>query len=370
MRDACIAGIGTAVPFPVSTDRFLEVDRLAREIHGQKPALIDLVASLTRGTGIRRRHSIHPMWLAEADRPADLPDIFTSADFDPPLWERLRFWRDHALPLAIEASKRAVANWGGNPDRITHIVTTGTSGWLEPGIACAVLAALGLPLSCEKAELNFNGCFAGATCLRIGRDLVRAEPGRVVLVVALETATGHYNVVDTDVATLVANSLFADGAAAVVLAEDGPWRYSRAGMQLVPNSHHLLTMEPPMRPQQETYRMFLHTDVARELGQWFRAGAGQAILDLLLDAPALPALAVHPGGPRILDAVEVVLRERGWPDGMLASSFETLHQYGNLGSAAILFVLADILPTLTDDRLGTFAFGPGVTVEWASLVRT
>lgn len=369
MRDACIAGIGTAVPFPVTTDRFLEVDRVARELHGQRPELIEMVASLSRGTGIRRRHSIHPTWLQPDERPADIPDIFTAADFDPPLWERLRMWRDHALPLAIEAARRALANWGGNPSTITHIVTTGTSGWSEPGIACAVIEALDLPMSCEKAELNFNGCFAGATCLRVGRDLVRAEEGRVVLVVALETATGHYNVVDTDVPTLVANALFADGAAAVVLAEEGPWRYTRAGMQLVPKSQHLLTMEPPMRPQQETYRMFLHTDVARELGAWFRDGAGERILDALLDAPSRPAMAVHPGGPRILDAVEVVLRDRGWPEGMLTSSFQTLHQYGNLGSAAILFVLADILPTLTEDRLATFAFGPGVTVEWASLAR-
>lgn len=40
---------------------------------------------------------------------------------------------------------------------ITHILTTNTSGWREPGLAAHIIHALGLPLTTAKAELNFNG---------------------------------------------------------------------------------------------------------------------------------------------------------------------------------------------------------------------
>jgi predicted naringenin-chalcone synthase len=364
MSEAHIAGFGIEVPFRVPTDRFLEVDAEMRRRHGQPEEVIELVARLVRGTGIRARHTIHRGWL-EPDGPGD---IFGPADFDPPLWERLAAWRDHAVPLAIEAARKALAQWGGSPDKITHILTTGTSGWIEPGVACAVIEALGLPLTCQKAELNFNGCFCGATCLRLARDLVRAEPGRVVLVVALEASSGHYDVVDTAASSLVANALFADGAAAMIIAEDGPWRFQDAGMHLVPHSKGMLTFEPPMRPHQVTYRMFLHREVGARIGAWFRE-TGSPLLERL-QGPERAELAVHPGGPNILNALLEVLQEEGWPDSALERSFHTLHEYGNLGCAAVLFVLAETLPSVQGDRLGVFAFGPGVTVEWSSLRRS
>lgn len=371
MPEASIAGVGIAVPYRVTTERFLEVDAAMRARHGQPQEIIDLAAKFARGTGIRARHTVHPGWLPEGADRDDREDIFTPADFDPPLWQRERAFQRHLLPLTVEAARRAIADWGGSPRDITHIVTTGTSGWIEPGVACEIIHALDLPLDCQKAELNFNGCFCGATCLRIGRDLMRAGDAKAVLVVAAETASSHYNVVDTEVSTLVANALFADGAAAMVLAPRGRWRFERTGMRLVPGSRDLLTFEPPSRPLQESYRMFLHREVGARLGAYFRHGDGRALLDALIErgGGALPAMAVHPGGPNILEAINDVLRERGWPHDVLAGSFETFRDKGNLGSAAILFVLAHQLQGLEAERLGTFAFGPGVTVEWAELVR-
>lgn len=370
MPEASIAGVGVAVPYRVSTDRFLEVDAAVRARHGQSRDLIDLAARFARNTGIRHRHTIHPCWLPAGAEHDGREDIFTPTDFDPPLWQRERAFQRHLPPLTVEAARRAIADWGGSPRDITHIVTTGTSGWIEPGIACEVIHALGLPLDCQKAELNFNGCFCGATCLRLARDILRAGDARAVLVVAAEVASSHYNIVDTDVSQLVANALFADGAAAFVLAPRGRWRFERTGMSLVPDSRGLLTFEPPTRPMQESYRMFLHREVGQRLGAYFR-GDGRRLIDGLIERSggALPAMAVHPGGPNILEAVNEVLKERGWPADVLRSSFETFREHGNLGSAAILFVLAQQLADLRAERLGTFAFGPGVTVEWAELRR-
>ena len=53
----------------------------------------------------------------------------------------------------------------------------------------------------------------------------------------------------------------------------------------------------------------------------------------------------------------------------MASSFHTLYQTGNLGAAAMLFVLHDLVSTTDNERIGSFAFGPGVTVEWGEWTR-
>lgn len=78
---------------------------------------------------------------------------------------------------------------------------------------------------------------------------------------------------------------------------------------------------------------------------------------------------MHPGGPNILEALNAVFIDRGWPADALDASLATLQDTGNLGAAALLFVLAQLLPTVTSDRVATFAFGPGVTVEWGLLRR-
>lgn len=375
--EAHIAGVGTAVPYAISTEQFLKVDARMRRANGQTDQTINRLASFCRGTGIHTRHYVHPHWLEDAaPRKGDaipqgaLPrDIFTEHNFIPPYHERMRVFNETCVQLGIAAARRALENWGGDPGSITHILTTCTSGWAEPGVAVGVMQALDLPLDCAKAELNFNGCFCGATCLRLARDIIRSGDHHTVLVVSVEVASTHYDVHATDLSSLVAHSLFADGAAAMVLAPEGRWRYQATGMSLVPESSHLLGLVPPLAAEHQSYRMHLDKRTGQKLGEYFRDGLGSPLLERLHPEgdEGYPALAIHPGGPNILDHVQEAVLARGWPAGAMQSSYDTLQGYGNLGAAAMLFVLANRLADIEEDELITMAFGPGVTVEWAKL---
>jgi predicted naringenin-chalcone synthase len=372
MPHAHISGFGVAVPNALSTERFLEVDGQARRIHGQSAETIDFVAKLIRGTGIQSRNTYHPALLAPGTATrVQVDDIYTDTDFDPDMWQRMRAWKQIVPPLAIEAVDLALKAWGGRIEDITHIVTTGTSGWSEPGIACDIIDAFGLRDDCQKAELNFNGCMCGATCLRLARDTIRAGEAGHVLVVAAESPTTHYSPVETDVSTLIATCLFSDGAAAIVVGPDGPWRFDLAGMSLLPDSRGLLRMVPPMEPNQSTYQMFLDRKIGSRLGRYFREEAGATVMSRIEEGLGqLPAMAVHPGGPNILEHIALALQSRDYPQNTLEGSYETLRHHGNLGAAALPFVLARMLPELDGPALGTLAFGPGVTVEWARFLRT
>jgi predicted naringenin-chalcone synthase len=376
-----IASIGTAVPYPISTERFLEKDKEMREFFDQPDPIINRMKKFVEGTGIHTRHYAHPHWLPEGQNPEDYPevgkgalseDIFTKANYTPKFHERMAFYHDTCVQLAIEASKKALKEWEGEASEISHIITTCTSGWNEPGIAVSVMQALDLSLDCQKAELNFNGCFCGATCLRLANDIIRAGDATGVLVVAVEVASTHYDIHATDLSSLVAHSLFADGAAAVIIAPEGKWKYIKTGMSLVPDSDHLLGLSPPLDEKHLSYRMHLDKNTGKSLGAYFKHGLGQHILDKLYDPkqPIRPALGIHPGGPNILDNVLDVFQSLGWSEDAMDNSYGTLQSYGNLGAAAMLFVLADCWKEIEKSELVTMAFGPGVTVEWAMLTKT
>jgi len=50
-------------------------------------------------------------------------------------------------------------------------------------------------------------------------------------------------------------------------------------------------------------------------------------------------------------------------------SFENLRLYGNLASAAILFILSDVCKTTKKDTIYFMAMGPGVCLEYGGLRR-
>jgi predicted naringenin-chalcone synthase len=370
MSDAHIAGMGIALPVAVPTPRFLEVDARARRAHGHTPETIDAVRRICEGSRIATRHSVVPAWHPEGTPDTGVVDVFAEHDFDPPAHLRAKLWHELAPRYAIEAARRAIADWGGDVRDITHVVTTSTTGWAEPGIAVALIDELGLSLDTCKIEININGCFCAASCLRTARDIVRGGEAGAVLVVAVELASLQYDPVDDDMSTLVSMALFSDGAGAMIVAPTGRWEMARAGMSLVPKSRHLLRLNPSFEKEHNTVKMHLDAAVPSALAGYFSDGRGAALLESARAwAPGLPALAVHPGGPKILDALVRVFASCGWPEDALASSFATLEHTGNLGSAAVLFVLHRLLRETRDDRVLMLAFGPGVTVEWGLLRR-
>ncbi len=71
--------------------------------------------------------------------------------------------------------------------------------------------------------------------------------------------------------------------------------------------------------------------------------------------------AVHPGGRAILDRLEEGLE---LPASALAASRSVLRRYGNMSSATVMFVLAELMAAGGDpgEPIVAMAFGPGLTV--------
>ena len=98
-----------------------------------------------------------------------------------------------------------------------------------------------------------------------------------------------------------------------------------------------------------------------------------AALDRFLAANGLAlddidGFAVHPGGAKVADALEVVF---GLDPGGLTYSRDVLKNFGNMSAATVLFVLERILAgDEPSGRILISSLGPGFTVGFLVLERT
>nr|ABI94386.1 chalcone synthase-like polyketide synthase [Huperzia serrata] len=276
--------------------------------------------------------------------------------------------------LAKEAAISAIKQWGQPKSKITHLVFATTSGVDMPGADFQLAKLLGLRPTVKRVMLYQQGCYAGATVLRVAKDLAENNKGARVLVACSEvTAVTFRAPSETHLDGLVGSALFGDGAAALIVGSDPVPQEEKplfeihwAGEAVLPDSDGAINGH------------------LREAGLIFHLlkdvpGLISKNIDKVLAEPLeyvhFPSYndmfwAVHPGGPAILDQIEAKL---GLSTDKMQASRDVLASYGNMSSASVLFVLDQIrknseelhLPTTGEGFEWGFVigFGPGLTVE-------
>src|SRR5262249_6839608 len=151
---------------------------------------------------------------------------------------------------------------------------------------------------------------------------------------AVELACLHYHY-GWDPQRIVANALFADGAAAVAGSAAGPagaWRLRASGSCVVPDTADAMTWTIGDHGFEMTLSKKGPQLIARNLRRWL----GGWLEDQGVGLAGVASWAVHPGGPRILEAVEEGL---GLPRTVSADSRAVFAEHGNMSSPTILFIL-------------------------------
>ena len=281
------------------------------------------------------------------------PGGFYAVDLLPGTAERMAVYGEAAPALAmaaVEALAERVAL-----DGITHLVVASCTGFVAPGIDQIIAARLGLSSEVERLLVGFMGCYAAVAALRSARHIVRSDPAARVLVVTVELSTLHLQESDA-VEPLLAMLQFGDGAAAaLVTAEPGGFAMLRPFAATLPDSADLIRWAITDRG----FAMHLSGEVP---GRIAAALAEAAFAERLAggDPAAVDGWAVHAGGRSILDAVGNAL---DLPGDALAASRRVLAGNGNMSSATLMFVLADLLVGERIDNGVALAFGPGLAAE-------
>ena len=207
------------------------------------------------------------------------------------------------------------------------------------------------------------GCHGVLNALQAASAIVTADRAAVVLLVAVELCSLHYQYGDGADA-LVANALFADGAAALVgraaASWEEPWRLVSSGSYLVPDSEDGMTWKIGNHGFEMTLSSRVPELIGGHLRPWLEAWLARSGRHL----EEIRSWAIHPGGPRILSSVAETLR---LPPPAIAASAEILARCGNMSSPTILFVLQRLQEQAARPPCVVLGFGPGLVAEAALL---
>jgi len=360
-----ILGLGTSLPrHRASQEQALA---LAQELWPYSEDQRRLLTALYRRTGVAQRHTVlaladgAPLRAVRADQVVNgrpLPGAV------PTTAERLAAYAAEAGPLACRAGAAALRDAQLEPDRITHLVSVSCTGAAAPGLDLALVRGLELRTDVQRTHVGFMGCQGALAGLRVARAFTDADPEARVLLCAAELCSLHFYY-GWDPEKIVANALFADGAAALVAgrAADGPdgtLHVTASGSRLLPDSEDAMTWTIGDHGFLMTLSSRVPQLIEAHLGAWLDGWlAGQR-----LRRADIASWAVHPGGPRILGAVEAALH---LPREATAISRAVLAEHGNMSSPTVLFLLQRLRAERRPLPAVALGFGPGLVVEAALL---
>ena len=338
-----LLAVATAVP-PHALEQEA-VAAFARQIYARSFARYPKLADVYRNAGIERRYSVRPLdWFAA---PHD--------------WsERTQAYLDGAGALFIESANAALARAGLNARDVDVVVTVSSTGIATPSLEARVGNDMGFRPSVLRVPVFGRGCAGGVAGLALGARLARAAPGEVVLVVVVELCTLAFRGDREAKADVISSALFGDGAAAAVLRVDRqPARLTigAAAEHTWPGTLDIMgwTIDPA------GFGVVLSRSLPRFVEQRMAAPVRRFIKSARLTAPQLIC---HPGGAKVLDAIETAL---GLQKGTLRDEREVLRGHGNMSAPSVLFVLERALKRGLRGPAALSALGPGFTASFLAL---
>ncbi len=365
---AVIWSIGTSVPESrYSQEQALEFMKTIPSYEDSDRSFLERVYP---ASAIDTRHSVIADWSKD---PSEFTFFARNCDMspEPGLRRRNELFAEHSPAIAERAAREAIEAIDGIAmEDITHVVTVSCTGFTAPGLDYQLIRRLGLERSVHRFHVGFMGCYAVFPALKLAESVVRNDPDATVLVVALELCTLHFQF-KRERETMVANSLFADGCAACVVASEA--RYDARGAYAIEAfaSRLIDDSESDMAWSvgEVAFDMRLSAYVPKIVEKNIPAIVDTLCSTAGVERTAIDRWAIHPGGRAVLDRVA---RGLDLDQKALAPSFDILRRFGNMSSPTILFVLKRLLEDETrrpdcGKTVFSAAFGPGLTVESALL---
>lgn len=348
-----ITSIGTATP-PNLFSQSEIADFMVRAMRLDESEAKKLKA-LYRATGIDTRYSV----LSDYGKTGDY-EFYANSDGLRPLpstKQRLEVFRKHAVDLSCTSARSALG--GVKPDEITHLVVVSCTGLYAPGLDIDIIKKIGLRSDVQRTCINFMGCYAAFNALKLADSFCNNDEDAKVLIVCTELCSIHFQNSNTQ-DNLLANSLFGDGSASV-LVEGRP----RSGLSLKPE---IFQCDLAFNGEEDMAWTVGDVGFEMKLSAYvpdiIQSGIKRLAEKLVRNISEASYFAIHPGGKRILEVIE---KELGMTKDQNVHAYDVLRKYGNMSSPTVIFVLNELYKKLSgrdhDKKILSFAFGPGLTLE-------
>ncbi|SDX02666.1 15-methylpalmitoyl-4-hydroxy-2-pyrone synthase [Marininema mesophilum] len=345
-----IVSVGTAVPEHTLMQE--EAREFARELFRDTFSDIDRYLPIFENSTIQTRRLARPREWFEEERPFS---------------ERNDAYTETACHLGELALERCLAAAGVTAQEIDHLFFVSTSGIATPSIDARLVHRLDFSCHVKRTPIWGLGCAGGAVGLARAYEYARAFPESRVMLLAVELCSLTFRRGDRTKSNLVATSLFADGAAAVLMIGD----QVPLGREVIHCPQIIDTLSTTWPDSLDVMGWEVDNDglrvvFSRDIPTLVRREVRPAVEGFLsrsgLEIDRLDRVIAHPGGMKVLSAYEETL---GLAPDILGLSRSVLGEYGNMSSVTVLFVLEKELGQ--EHQEGNYglltALGPGFSSE-------
>ena len=280
-------------------------------------------------------------------------------------------WLEAAVPMATEAIDKLLSDAGLSPEDVGSLTSTTVTGLAVPSLDARLMNRLPFPRSTRRTPLFGLGCLAGVAGINRVGDYLAGHPKEAAILVAVELCSLTLQKQDLSVANLIASGLFGDGCAAVLMVGDehplakvAPLEWSNPRSAFFADTERIMGWDVV----DSGFKVVLSPEVPKLVAKEVPGEVEALLQEADLDQDKPDFVVAHPGGPRVLEALQDALE---LDEGMLQASWDSLNEHGNMSSASVLFILKDTLDNLPPkNSVGVMtALGPGFCAEFNLLKR-
>jgi 3,5-dihydroxyphenylacetyl-CoA synthase len=275
------------------------------------------------------------------------------------------------LSGAVKTGCRAILNCvesaGMTVKDVDFLAVCTCTGYVCPDVGSRLIAHMGFRRNVQRSAIVGLGCAGAVPALQRASDFVRANPGRLALMLAVEICSACYYV-DNTLETVVGNAICADGAAASLLGAEP--KTERAYPRII-DFESFLDIEQieqvGLQHKEGKLRIVLGASIQHLAGPMIEIALLQLLRRQRLSQSDIRFWVIHPGGRKVIDNVQ---KHFGIAEDQLRFSRTVLRNYGNMSSPTIMFVLDEVVRT-GNPHVGDWgvmiALGPGMAAEVALL---
>jgi len=307
---------------------------------------MDRLMPVFENTGIEKRYSCVPIdWY---DQPHGWKD-------------RTELYLEHSLALLEEITTACLKGARLEQEDIGAIVVASTTGIATPSLDALLIERMNLNRDIVRLPIFGLGCAGGVMGLSRAAMLARAMPGTKVLFLVVELCALTFRKDDVSKSNIVATALFGDGAAGAIISTEGEGPVIGAmGEYTWPDSLGIMGWDIEETGLKARFATSIPSLVAKD----FHKITAEFTRKNDIALSDIDAFACHPGGAKVLDALEDGL---SLPRGALEDSRSILRDFGNMSAATAMFVLKRMESRPAHERRMMTALGPGFSCAFLML---
>jgi alkylresorcinol/alkylpyrone synthase len=283
-------------------------------------------------------------------------------------------WIRVAQEVGASALDAALGKLGLEYSEIDALFTVTVTGVATPSLDARLMNRRPFRPDTKRIPIFGLGCVAGAAGIARAADYVRAFPDQIAVLLSVELCSLTVQRGDLSIPNLIATGLFGDGAAAAVLL--GEEAAARRGLGGRGGGYQVAGTRSVFYPGTEGvmgwdisghgFQIVLSAEVPQMVESHLRGDVDAFLADHGTSRAEIARFICHPGGPKVLEAMEEQLET---PPGALDATWRSLEEVGNLSSTSVLLVMEETLeelrkePPPQGEKALLLAMGPGFCSE-------